>query len=169
MRSVAASSALVFFVLLSTGSSHDQYFFKRPNLMVAGAVTPPRLDLSNEDLVRAHVYAIWLAESRLHLGRTLKDVLDLAGDDPSLEVLASVEDALNSESARLKAKARAKAVLTECRDELVFADGDVFDQAGSMQQRSARLGLTSRKRAAGGKISTSRGPYPSANAKQDHS
>ncbi len=116
--------ALVF-SYCSTGSSHDQYFFKRPNLMVAGAVTPPRLDLSNEDLVRAHVYAIWLAESRLHLGRTLKDVLDLAGDDPSLEVLASVEDALNSESARLKTKARAKAVLTECRDELVFADGDL--------------------------------------------
>ena len=116
--------ALVF-SYCSTGSSHDQYFFKRPNLMVAGAVTPPRLDLSNEDLVRAHVYAIWLAESRLHLGRTLKDILDLAGDDPSLEVLASVEDALNSESARFKAKARAKAVLTECRDELVFADGDL--------------------------------------------
>jgi ATP-dependent helicase YprA (DUF1998 family)/very-short-patch-repair endonuclease len=116
--------ALVF-SYCSTGSSHDQYFFKRPNLMVAGAVTPPRLDLSNEDLVRAHVYAIWLAESQLNLGRTLKDVLDLAGDDPSLEILASVEDAINSESARSKAKARAKAILTECKDELIFVDGDL--------------------------------------------
>jgi len=116
--------ALVF-SYCSTGSSHDQYFFKRPNLMVAGAVTPPRLDLSNEDLVRAHVYAIWLAETQLNLGRTLKDVLDLAGDDPSLEILASVEDAINSESARSKAKARAKAILTECKDELFFVDGDL--------------------------------------------
>jgi very-short-patch-repair endonuclease len=109
----------------STGSSHDQYFFKRPSLMVAGAVTPPRLDLSNEDLVRGHVYAIWLAESGLHLGRTLKDVLDLAGDDPSLDLLPSVEDAVNSESARAKAKARAKSVLEECEAELGFADGDL--------------------------------------------
>ncbi len=56
--------ALVF-SYCSTGSSHDQYFFKRPEQMVAGAVTPPRLDLANEDLVRAHVYAIWLAETAL--------------------------------------------------------------------------------------------------------
>jgi hypothetical protein len=31
----------------TTGSSHDQYFFRRPTWMVAGAVTPPRLDLAN--------------------------------------------------------------------------------------------------------------------------
>ena len=54
--------ALVF-SYCATGSPHDQYFFKRPALMVAGAVTPPRMDLANEDLVRAHVHAIWLAET----------------------------------------------------------------------------------------------------------
>ena len=32
--------------------------------MVAGQVRPPRLDLANEDLVRAHVHAVWLAETR---------------------------------------------------------------------------------------------------------
>ena len=37
--------------------------------MVAGAVAPPRLDLANEDLVRSHVHAIWLAETGLKLGR----------------------------------------------------------------------------------------------------
>jgi hypothetical protein len=42
----------------STGSSHDQWFFRRPQQMVAGAVTPPRFDLANEDLVRAHVQAV---------------------------------------------------------------------------------------------------------------
>ena len=31
--------------------------------MVAGSVAPPRLDLANEDLVRSHVHAIWLAET----------------------------------------------------------------------------------------------------------
>ena len=44
--------ALVF-TYCTTGSPHDQYFFKRPERMVAGAVTPPRLELANEDLMRA--------------------------------------------------------------------------------------------------------------------
>ena len=78
--------ALVF-TYCTTGSPHDQYFFKRPERMVAGAVTPPRLDLANEDLVRAHVHAVWLAETGLSLGRSLKDVLDvsLAGGKPTLD------------------------------------------------------------------------------------
>src|SRR2546428_11164585 len=59
--------ALVF-SYCATGSPHDQYFFRRPEEMVAGSVTPPRLDLANEDLVRAHVNAISLAETRLDLG-----------------------------------------------------------------------------------------------------
>src|SRR5712692_7116774 len=50
--------ALVF-SYCSTGRSHDQYFFQHPGAMVSGAVAPPRLDLANEDLLRAHVYAIW--------------------------------------------------------------------------------------------------------------
>src|SRR5208283_3165555 len=58
--------ALVF-TYCTTGSSHDQYFFKRPESMVAGAVTPPRLDLANEDLVRAHLHSVWLAETRMSL------------------------------------------------------------------------------------------------------
>jgi ATP-dependent helicase YprA (DUF1998 family)/very-short-patch-repair endonuclease len=116
--------ALVF-SYCSTGSSHDQYFFKRPDLMVGGVVTPPRLDLSNEDLVRSHVYAIWLAESQLHLGRTLKDVLDLSGEEPSLQPLESVEATLNSESAAAKAKVHAASVLSECASTLTFTDGDL--------------------------------------------
>src|SRR5204862_8105733 len=75
--------ALVF-SYCSTGSPHDQYFFKRPDQMVAGAVTPPRLDLANEDLVRAHVYAIWLAETGLSPGQSQREVLQVNGDEPTL-------------------------------------------------------------------------------------
>ena len=81
--------ALVF-SYCATGSPHDQYFFRRPELMVAGAVTPPRLDLANEDLVRAHVHAIWLAETGLALGKSLRDMLDLGGSEPTLDLLPGV-------------------------------------------------------------------------------
>jgi Distinct helicase family with a unique C-terminal domain including a metal-binding cysteine cluster len=62
------------------GSSHDQHFFRHPGLMVAGAVSTPRLDLANEDLIRAHVHAIWLSESGLDLKKSLRDLLDVTGD-----------------------------------------------------------------------------------------
>src|SRR4029434_4716263 len=68
--------ALVF-TYCATGSPHDQYFFKRPERMVAGAVTPPRLDLVNEDLVRAHVHAIWLAETGQDLHPSVDELFDL--------------------------------------------------------------------------------------------
>lgn len=113
--------ALVF-TYCTMGNPHDQYYFKRQNLMVAGAVTSPRLDLTNEDLVRAHINAIWLAESGLSLGNSLKDLLDLSGEDPSLHLLDSVRDALNSDTIRQKAFERAKSVLMSIETELAKAD-----------------------------------------------
>ena len=86
--------------------------------MVAGAVTPPRLDIANEDLVRAHLHAIWIAETGQDLGVSLKDVLDLTGDAPSLELLDSVRDSLSQESAANRARKSAKRVLATIADEL---------------------------------------------------
>jgi ATP-dependent helicase YprA (DUF1998 family)/very-short-patch-repair endonuclease len=113
--------ALVF-TYCTMGSPHDQYYFKRPILMVSGAVTPPRLDLTNEDLIRAHLHSIWLAETGLSLGSSLKDLLDLSGDDPALKVLDSVQEALESDSARTRAHQRSKAVLGSIEGDLKKAD-----------------------------------------------
>jgi ATP-dependent helicase YprA (DUF1998 family)/very-short-patch-repair endonuclease len=86
--------ALVF-DYASAGNSHDQYFFRRPILMVSGQVKPPRLDLSNEDLVRAHVQAVWLAESGKSLGGSLADVLDLTDEGGRhFPVMRDLADAL---------------------------------------------------------------------------
>jgi ATP-dependent helicase YprA (DUF1998 family)/very-short-patch-repair endonuclease len=113
--------ALVF-TYATLGSPHDQYYFKRPGLMVSGAVAPPRLDLANEDLVRSHVHAIWLAESGLDLGLSLKELLDLSGDPPTLELLDQVQHALHSETYAKKARVRAQAVLNTVSEELAHAD-----------------------------------------------
>lgn len=113
--------ALVF-SYCAAGSSHDQYFFNRPEQMVAGMVMPPRLDLGNEDLVRAHVHAIWLAESGLALGRSLTEILDASGDRPSLDLLPSVRDALTPDAPRERARARVHRILDGMRDELAATD-----------------------------------------------
>ncbi len=57
-------------------NSHDQYFFHRRADMVAGNVRPPRLELANEALLRAHLHATWLAQVRLPLGRSIAEVID---------------------------------------------------------------------------------------------
>lgn len=112
--------ALVF-TYCTTGSPHDQYFFKRPANMVAGAVTPPRLDLLNEDLVRSHIQAIWLAETGLSLGHSLKELLDLSGDTPTLSLLPEVRNSLSAPQPRQRARARAADLLASLGDELPSA------------------------------------------------
>ena len=109
--------ALVF-TYCTTGSPHDQYFFKQPERMVAGAVTPPRLDLANEDLIRSHVHAVWLAETNMSLGSSLRDVIDLAGDPPSLMLLSSVQASIDDTHARTRATKRLQAILNTVQSEL---------------------------------------------------
>jgi ATP-dependent helicase YprA (DUF1998 family) len=113
--------ALVF-SYCSTGSSHDQYFFKRPEKMVTGAVTPPRLDLGNEDLLRTHIHAIWLAEAKLSLGTTLKDLLNVVGESPSLTLVESVQAVLQDNQPRQRTRVRSNRILATIQTELQTTD-----------------------------------------------
>ncbi|GLW62162.1 RNA helicase [Actinomadura rubrobrunea] len=97
----------------STGRAHDQYYFRRSEQMVAGSVKPPRLDLTNEDLLRSHVHAIWLAETGVSLGARMGDVLDISGEEPSLEIHPHLLDQFRDENARRRAIDRAVRVLED--------------------------------------------------------
>ncbi|MEA5498370.1 DEAD/DEAH box helicase [Limnoraphis robusta] len=61
----------------SAGSGHDQYFCRRQDQMVAGVVTPPKLELGNPDLIKSHIYSLWLAYTGANLGDSMNQVLDL--------------------------------------------------------------------------------------------
>jgi ATP-dependent helicase YprA (DUF1998 family) len=104
----------------SSGSPHDQYFFRRPQLMVSGAVAPPRIDLANEDLVRAHLHAVWLAETGAWLGNSVSEVLDVAA--PGLPLRESVATDLRGERALQRAAARCDRILQGMAAELRSAD-----------------------------------------------
>ncbi|MEV4002445.1 DEAD/DEAH box helicase [Actinomadura sp. NPDC049753] len=101
----------------STGRAHDQYYFRRSEQMVAGSVEPPRLDLTNEDLLRSHVHAIWLAETGVSLHSRMADVLDVTGDEPSLEIHPHLWDQFVDETARRRAVERADRVLADLSGE----------------------------------------------------
>ena len=76
------------------GNVHDQYFFRRRNRVIAGAVTPSRMDLRNPELVEAHLYATWLATVGQPLGRGMADILDLgaSGYPIQADVSAQIRD-----------------------------------------------------------------------------
>lgn len=77
-------------------SPHDQYFFTRPERMVAGSVQPPRIDLANEALVRAHVHAVWLGETGVDLGTTLADILVVGEENLALPLRDEIREQLQA-------------------------------------------------------------------------
>jgi superfamily II DNA/RNA helicase/very-short-patch-repair endonuclease len=111
--------ALVFSYCTS-GSPHDQYFFKRPEQMVSGQVVPPRLDLTNEDLIRSHVHAVWLTESGIYLEDSLSKLLDLG--EPSLPLIQSLTDDLQNQAYLDSAKERSRSILASIQSTLDDAD-----------------------------------------------
>ncbi len=112
------------FTYCAAGSPHDQYFFRRPEHMVGGHVTPPRLDLANEELIRAHLHSIWLSTSGLSLGQSMRDILDLSGEEPSLEVLPSVREKLHDAGSRTRTLHRALTALGPAVEAMLREEGD---------------------------------------------
>ena len=92
----------------ATGNAHDQYYFRRSADMVAGSVAAPRLDLTNEALLASHLHAVWLAETGQSLQSRLTQLLDVAGEPPSLEVLPDVARSLADADAIRRATLRAR-------------------------------------------------------------
>ena len=91
-------------------SPHDQYFFAEPTRMVAGVVNPPTIDLANEDLVKSHLQAVWLAETGKKLGSSVRDVLDLEKAD-SLPLREDIAVELAKPGVRSAAKSRGERII----------------------------------------------------------
>jgi hypothetical protein len=92
-------------------NDHDQYFFHRRAEMVAGSVRPPRLDLANEALLRAHVQAAWLAQVRLPLGQSIEQALDTDQDELPLRENGAGQIQLGA-AARDELRQRVQRILT---------------------------------------------------------
>ena len=121
-RAGRAGQPALILAYCSTGSGHDQYFFRRRKKMVAGEVTAPRLDLSNEDLVRAHIHAIWLAWAGLSLTEgqgSILEVIDAEQTDLTLQQAVQDQSTLTP--------AKRQGCLLECQRILAACGPDVAD------------------------------------------
>jgi superfamily II DNA/RNA helicase/very-short-patch-repair endonuclease len=120
----------------STGNAHDSYWFRRSREMVAGSVIAPRLDLTNEDLIRSHVHAMWLAETDESMQSSITDLLEAGGESPKLDLLPNLWAAVNTPDVAQRAQRTAERVLADLsstweRDALTpawFGDTWVYDQ-----------------------------------------
>ena len=102
-------------------NTHDQYFFRHRVDMVAGVVRPPQIDLNNENLLQAHIHAVWLAEIGLPLNQSIEQVIDT--DDPDLPLRPEALAAIQPDEKRLQGLAqRIAAMLSADRD-----SGDILE------------------------------------------
>lgn len=108
----------------STGNAHDSYWFRHSREMVAGSVIAPRLDLTNEDLVRSHVHAIWLAETNESMKSSITSLVDVDGDDPRYPVYADLWRAVTEPDVARRAQTRAERVLSGLRHTWQLDGGD---------------------------------------------
>lgn len=92
-------------------SPHDQYFFADPPRMVAGSVKAPTIELANEDLLKSHLQAVWLAETGKKLGSSVKEVLDLE-EKETLPLKEEIAIALSRTEVQVEALKRSKRILS---------------------------------------------------------
>lgn len=116
-RAGRSGQAAVIVAYCASGSPHDQYFFERRNDMVAGIVRPPALDITNEELVRSHLHAVWLAETKLALLPDIPDILDL--QDESFPLREDIRRVITNPTLVSLARVPMKRVL----DAILAADG----------------------------------------------
>ncbi|MEZ5275380.1 MAG: DEAD/DEAH box helicase [Opitutaceae bacterium] len=110
-RAGRSGQAAVIVTYCAAQSPHDQYFFSRRNDMVAGVVRPPALDITNEELVRSHLHAVWLAESKLALEPDIPDVLNLS--QPEYPLKQEVLEVIQKPTLAAAAKGPMKMVLDQ--------------------------------------------------------
>lgn len=93
-RAGRSGQAALVFTYCSNGSPHDRHYLARPQEMVSGVVKPPIIDLTNEELLRAHLYAMYLEHVGLDaLDESLKSLIDFANEE-TLELLPEVKERL---------------------------------------------------------------------------
>ncbi len=122
-RAGRSGQAALVFTTCSTYSPHDRHFFDNPLAMVTGSVTEPKIDLSNRELLLAHLDALFLSEKSIpQLRDSLVDLVDR--DDPALPLLPAVREEVKlAEHEKARIAERFEAVLSDLSRELAGKPG----------------------------------------------
>jgi len=94
-RAGRSGQAALIFTNCSVYSPHDSHYFKHAIDLVSGVVAPPKIDLTNQELIETHLNALYL--SRLKLGELNQSLIDLLDKDDKddFPLLSEVEEQLS--------------------------------------------------------------------------
>jgi superfamily II DNA/RNA helicase len=112
-------------------SPHDQFFFADAPGMVHGEVRAPTLDLANEELVRSHLQAVWLAATRAPLSAEIANVVE-PDEARDLPLYARVTTSLSDPATPPIATQRIQQVLALLTDHLTPDDAPWFQGAEAL-------------------------------------
>lgn len=112
-------------------SPHDQYFFSDPPAMVHGEVRTPTLDLANEELVRSHLHAVWMAVTDTRLDFSIAKVIEV-DEARGLPLRDDVRASLNRDEIAPRARTAMLAVLALLDTELTTDLAPWFKSAQSL-------------------------------------
>jgi len=116
-------------------SPHDQYFFTNPVRMVHGHVSPPTLDMANEELVTSHLNAVWLNETQKALPKTVNDMLDMNQPD-DMPLLDEYTIQMDNDKVRQRTAQRGLHLLRMLSAELTAAQGVWLNGEVSVEEAS---------------------------------
>ena len=86
-RAGRSGQAALVFTYCSGYSPHDRHYFLNQKDLVAGSVTPPRMDLCNRELLSSHLNALILSEIGLsQLEESIVELLDIQNQDLPLQL-----------------------------------------------------------------------------------
>ncbi|HRG45813.1 MAG TPA: DEAD/DEAH box helicase [Leptospiraceae bacterium] len=89
----AGKPALVI-AYASQGSGHDQYYFQHREKIVSGEVKSPRIDLTNTELIKNHIHAVWLGYTGISFEESIADILDIHHESQELPIRSDIQSAL---------------------------------------------------------------------------
>ncbi len=126
--------AALIFNFCSAHSPHDRHYFNEQRSLVAGTVSPPRLDLCNEELLRCHLHAMVLAEVGLatlsdERASSLASLVDMT-DEKVLRLQPEIVERLRlSASQTARIRSRFMAAIESIRPQLEQQAGHWFSAA----------------------------------------
>lgn len=103
-RAGRSGQAALVVTYCSFYSPHDRHYFARSTEMVAGQVAPPRLDLTQEELLISHLNALYLAEVGAQaFENSLTDVIEMSNPDlPIKEAVKASLEATDASKLRIR-------------------------------------------------------------------
>ncbi len=67
----------------SAKGPHDQYFYKYPDKIIAGKISPPRFSLDNEKLLKAHIHSIIIEKIEAKIPGKPEGMIRIDSDNPN--------------------------------------------------------------------------------------